>query len=272
MHSRRLAILWAPALLGAILAAPIAAQEKFEPPKARIVGGEPTDIAKHPWQVALNIDIDGNRHLCGGSIVADRWVLTAAHCFERKTAPKDVKAKAGATKYKKEGDWLDAERVVIHEGYNAKTHEHDLALIRLRTLPAGKVIAKVIPLASPTMAIPVGQKLEVTGWGAASEGGGVESSLLKAEVPYVVNDACNVPSAYDGKIKPGMLCAGLREGGVDACQGDSGGPLVWHTENGPVLVGVVSWGIGCARKLRYGVYTRTTSYADWIGKVVSSSK
>jgi secreted trypsin-like serine protease len=68
-------------------------------------------------------------------------------------------------------------------------------------------------------------------------------------------------------LRPGV--AGYREGGVDSCQGDSGGPLVWRAGDGPVLVGVVSWGEGCARKFRYGVYTRVASYTDWIGKVVA---
>lgn len=78
------------------------------------------------------------------------------------------------------------------------------------------------------------------------------------------NAVCNI--AYEGSIKPGMLCAGYREGGIDACQGDSGGPLVWRTSDGPVLVGVVSFGTGCARKLKYGVYTRVSAYRDWIDR------
>ena len=67
-----------------------------------------------------------------------------------------------------------------------------------------------------------------------------------------------------------MMCAGHKEGGVDACQGDSGGPLVWKTENGAILVGVVSFGEGCARELKYGVYTRVSDYADWVNKIITS--
>ena len=79
-------------------------------------------------------------------------------------------------------------------------------------------------------------------------------NLQKAEVPLVENATCNAADAYNGEIKPGM-CAGYREGGIDL-PGDSGGPLMLSGKDGPVLVGVVSWGAGCARKLRYGVYTR----------------
>jgi trypsin len=250
-----IALLW-----GAL--APSAAQDEIKPFGRRIVGGEPTTIKEHPWQAALNITIDGQTYLCGGS---SRWVLTAAHCFKRTIRPSEVKVKAGVTKYVTEGAWLDIEQVVIHEAYNPSTQENDLALIKLRTPPEGKVI----PLASSKSAIPLGQPLEVTGWGATSEEGGASKGLLKASVPYVANATCNGPSAYNGAIKPGMMCAGFRDGGIDSCQGDSGGPLVWRTSEGPVLVGVVSWGEGCARKLKYGVYTRAASYADWIGQVIA---
>jgi secreted trypsin-like serine protease len=87
--------------------------------------------------------------------------------------------------------------------------------------------------------------------------------LLKADVPIVPNTTCN-EEAYKGDVKEGMLCAGYREGGVDACQGDSGGPLMAKVSSVPTLVGIVSWGRGCALKLKYGVYTRVTTYAGWI--------
>jgi len=74
---------------------------------------------------------------------------------------------------------------------------------------------------------------------------------------------CNAPNAYNGHIKAGMMCAGYKEGGVDSCNGDSGGSLVWRTSDGPVLVGVVSFGEGCARKLKYGVYTPVSAYRNW---------
>jgi trypsin len=250
------------------LAVPSLAQEEIKSFGRRIVGGEKADIRNHPWQVALNIKIGGQTYLCGGSIIGDQWVLTAAHCVERATKPSEVRVKAAVTNLS-DGGWSEIVRIVIHEHYDRKTHEHDVALIKTAALSEGRVI----PLVTADQRIPSSQPLEVTGWGATSEGGDESRHLLKATVPYTENVTCNALSAYNGMIKPDMLCAGYREGGVDSCQGDSGGPLVWRRPGaGPVLVGVVSWGEGCARKLQYGVYSRVSSYVDWIGRVVAQDR
>jgi secreted trypsin-like serine protease len=163
-----------------------------------------------------------------------------------------------------EGLWAEIEQIVVHEAYDPHTHANDIALLKLKSAPAGKVI----PLAGADTSLKPGQPLEVTGWGATSQGGDVSRDLLKASVPYVENATCNEPASYHGKVLPGMICAGYREGGIDSCQGDSGGPLVWRTSEGPVLVGVVSFGEGCARKLKYGVYTRVSAYRVWVNNIV----
>ena len=100
--------------------------------------------------------------------------------------------------------------------------------------------------------------------------GADRTDLLKASVPYTDTSTCNEAAAYNGRIGPGMMCAGFKEGGVNSCQGDSGGPLVWRTAEGPVLVGIVSFGEGCARKLKYGVYTRVSAFGDWIDRVTAA--
>jgi secreted trypsin-like serine protease len=130
----------------------------------------------------------------------------------------------------------------------------------------------VIPLMPANGSLRVGQLLEVTGWGVVEENGETSGELLKARVPYVENATCNQPRSYDGAIRPGMMCAGFREGGIDSCQGDSGGPLVWRSLDGPVLVGVVSFGDGCARKLKYGVYTRVAEYRSWISEAIAADR
>ncbi|MBC8164316.1 MAG: serine protease [Bryobacteraceae bacterium] len=228
----------------------------------RIVGGVNTDIKEHPWQVALNFPEVGG--LCGGSLIQDRWVLTAAHCFPSSTDPKSAQVKAGATNYRQGGAWTEVEKVFVHEAYNASTYENDIALVRLKSATAGDII----PLAEPSQPLKACDKLEVTGWGRTSEGGQTADILQKGEILYIENDTCNASNAYNGAIKSGMMCAGFRDGGVDSCQGDSGGPLVLNGNDGPVLIGVVSWGEGCAKKLRYGVYTRLAKYRDWVSSTI----
>lgn len=115
----------------------------------------------------------------------------------------------------------------------------------------------------------LGEKLIVTGWGV-TETGETSSVLKKAEVPYVTNSTCNEPTSYGGKILNMMMCAGEREGGIDSCQGDSGGPLVKGSNaEDAILVGIVSFGEGCASRLKYGVYTRVGSERDWIRRSMS---
>jgi secreted trypsin-like serine protease len=241
------------------------AQEEIKPFERRIVGGEKTDIRQHPWQVALRFK---STFFCGGSIIAQKWILTAAHCFKYSASGGDWRAKAGATNHATMGVWSEVERVIVHERYNPTTYENDIALIKLKSPPAGRVI----PLAAASMTVPISQPLEVTGWGATEEGGEGSNELLKANVPHADTAACNEPAAYNGRVRPSMMCAGYREGGIDSCQGDSGGPLVWRTSDGPVLVGVVSFGEGCARKLKYGIYTQVSAYRDWIDRAIAADR
>jgi trypsin len=245
----------------------MSAQEEIKSFRPRIVNGEHADIKDHPWQVALNITRPDGIYLCGGSLIEFKWVLTAAHCFTLTSKGRDAKVKAGATNYRTEGVWTDVEKIIIHEFYNTVTYDNDLALLKLKSQPNGNMIL----IADSTLSIPIGEPLEVAGWGVTAESGAFASGLLKAAVPYVDNATCNAPESYDGKIHAGMMCAGRREGAIDSCEGDSGGPLVWRTSPMPVLVGVVSFGEGCARKLKYGVYTRVGTYREWIKRTIAAN-
>jgi secreted trypsin-like serine protease len=247
----------------AAVAAPVSAQDVCPDPR-RIVGGEPTDIKKHPWQVAL--DVEGS--LCGGVLIGENWVLTAAHCFDSNKA-EGVRAKAGATNFRVGGAWAPVDRVIMHEKYDRLTKVNDLALVKLKSRAPGKSI----PLAKADLALKPCETLEVTGWGRTQQGkGGASDVLQKADVSYIDTGICNQPRSYGGKIQPSMMCAGQSQ--KDACQGDSGGPLVLkgQKEGEEVLVGIVSWGEGCGQPFKYGVYTRVSAYRDWIAKVVTGTK
>ena len=235
------------------------------------MGGIPTTIGQHPWQVALWVERPDGTFLCGGSIIDDRWVLTAAHCFGTAGKAAKVKVKAGATYYKTEGTWVDGERIEPHPGFNPNTFEKDIALVKLTSTTKGTPI----PMADASTVIHVGDPLEITGWGDTC--GSNErcykpsDTLREAEVKYVDTNTCNANGSLNGMIKSGMMCAGFKEGKVDTCQGDSGGPLVLKSGT-KILVGVVSNGLGCAVPNLYGVYTRVSSYEDWISGILASDR
>ncbi|MGX9576713.1 serine protease [Mesorhizobium sp. f-mel] len=227
------------------------------------MGGERTKIGQHPWQVALHVN---GRFQCGGSVIAENWIVTAAHCLADETDDVKVKIKVGSDNYDG-GVSIEATNFVVHEDYNPKTCEHDVALVRVdSTQPAA-----VIPLATASTQIAIGENLTVTGWGNTQERKESQSNQLrKGTVPYVDNKTCNARESYNGAILAGMMCAGSASGGTDACQGDSGGPLTkGNNPENAILVGIVSSGKGCGRALKYGVYTRVSSEREWIMNVMS---
>jgi trypsin len=158
-------------------------------------------------------------------------------------------------------------RAVTHPNYNVPSQlNNDFAILHLSTPVQIGTRAAPACLATPSMAgdFLVEKPLTVSGWGALQEGGGGPTVLHSVDVPGVTNTVCN--GAYNGAITDQMLCAGEPTGGIDSCQGDSGGPLTYTMEGRTYLVGVVSWGIGCAREDRYGVYARVTEEMDWINQ------
>jgi trypsin len=212
------------------------------------------------------VDRDDGSFLCSGSIISQNWAVTAAHCFGKNPSTAKAKIKLNVTNYRTEGSWKSAEKIIVSEGYNDSTHEHDVALVRGSFLSAGRII----PLAAPETPLSIGEKLVVSGWGD-TEKGVPSDDLLMTYVPYVTNETCNRPESYNNKIQDGMLCAG--EKGADSCQGDSGGPLAkGETPATAILVGVVSFGYGCGEKLKYGVYTRVSSERDWIRKTTAANE
>ncbi|XP_045538497.1 trypsin I-P1 [Papilio machaon] len=248
----------------------------------KIVGGAETPYGAYPWQVEVQL-LDPDKltfeHHCGGAVIASRLVLSAAHCFDKQPLHLDhIRIVVGEHRLKvqdKHEHRFLAEKVVLHPDFRKNgPHSNDIALILVSRSGAGvQFNSHVRPICLPDQSATGegegdGRWCSVSGWGYQTEGTETFAPVLRAaDVPLMDLDTCRKRQVLGGRQQPildSMICAGVLSGGVDACRGDSGGPLACHAAGRWQLHGVVSWGSGCARRARPGVYTRVASYIDWI--------
>ncbi|XP_017106217.2 trypsin alpha-like [Drosophila bipectinata] len=226
----------------------------------RIVGGTTTTINSFPWQISLQ---RSGSHSCGGSVYSANIIVTAAHCLQSVSAS-SLKVRAGSSYWSSGGSLVSVASFRNHEGYNANTMVNDIAVIRLSSSLSFSSSIKAIGLATYNPAN--GASASVSGWGTQSYG----SSSIPAQLQYVdlkIVSQSNCASSsygYGSQIKSTMICA--YSASKDACQGDSGGPLV----SGGVLVGVVSWGYGCAYANYPGVYADVAVLRSWVISTANS--
>ncbi|XP_017769450.1 PREDICTED: transmembrane protease serine 9-like [Nicrophorus vespilloides] len=222
-------------------------------PSGRIVGGEQTTIQEFPYQVSVEYF---HSHMCGGAILDENTVITAAHCTDGYGS---LTVRAGTTTSNVGGVKIDVAEVRQHEEYNPMSVNNDVSILKLAKPLQFKESISPINLPKSTEDLPSGTKVVVTGWGVTFEGGSVaEKFLRKVELYSLSNDECRAING--GMITPEMICAGIEEGGKDACQGDSGGPMAADG----TLYGIVSWGLGCARPRYPGVYANVAKLLPWI--------
>uniref|UniRef100_A0A452HXA6 Peptidase S1 domain-containing protein n=1 Tax=Gopherus agassizii TaxID=38772 RepID=A0A452HXA6_9SAUR len=248
-------------------------------PLNRLVKGQDTVPGEFPWQASIQWR---GVHMCGGSLINDEWVVTAAHCFFQVQNLTQYRVVLGAHQLLKPGPSACAcpvQRIITNPRYAGQTTSGDIALVQLgRRL---NFTDYILPICLPDASVhfPPGKVCWVTGWGHLLLPLAVDlpspQTLQKLKVPIIDSKTCRILYLTNMQnrlphrnIQDDMICAGYAEGMRDACNGDSGGPMACIVGDVWVLAGIVSWGEGCAIKNRPGVYSRLTSYQSWIREYI----
>ncbi|NXC41799.1 PROC protein, partial [Penelope pileata] len=231
----------------------------------RLIGGSVGKRGFSPWQIMLQNN--KGKFLCGGVLIHPFWVLTAAHCIETGDALKVRLGKYHRLRTEANEQTIRVDRYVRHENYSKEASDNDIAMLHLAEPVVYNKYALPICLPSRELAerelTRSGRQMVVTGWGSTSDEKRNYSALLSfIEIPIVPRDEC--ARAMTHAISDNMLCAGSPGDRKDSCSGDSGGPMITKYQNTWFLVGLVSWGEGCGRVEKFGVYTKVSQYLEWI--------
>ncbi|XP_040843882.1 chymotrypsin-like elastase family member 2A [Ochotona curzoniae] len=247
-----------------------------ESQQSRVVGGEEAKANSWPWQVSLQYSSGGSwYHTCGGSLVHNRWVLTAAHCISSSRTYRVVLGRHSLSKAETGSVTVSVSKLVVHENWDANkvANGYDIALIKLASAvtltskiqtanlpPAGTILANNYPC-------------YVTGWGRLQTNGASPDVLQQGRLLVVSYATCSSSSWWGSTVKNNMVCAG-GDGITSSCNGDSGGPLNCQDSSGKWQVhGIVSFGssLGCNYYRKPSVFTRVSYYNAWINSVIANN-
>uniref|UniRef100_A0A1L8DQE9 CLIP domain-containing serine protease n=2 Tax=Nyssomyia neivai TaxID=330878 RepID=A0A1L8DQE9_9DIPT len=262
-----------------------------ETSKNRLIGGQLAKLDEYPWMVRLQYKTEDNelKYLCGGSLINERYVMTAAHCVKNPGRFELKGVRVGEYDTTKDQDCKDGEclpkvqdilveEIIVHPEYNPRKHKNDIALIRLKEpVQLNEFIQPIcLPFAEQfTTNTFEGKSLHISGWGTI--GGGSPSNIkVNTQFVGVSNEKCNqIYSSQNTDVGQEQLCAAPKENNpVDSCKGDSGGPLMTQdpksNKGNWYAVGILSFGARCGQTDGPDVFTRVSEYPDWISQTVKA--
>ncbi|CAF3563984.1 unnamed protein product [Adineta steineri] len=252
--------------------------------QSKIVGGYTARTNSWPWIVSIR-QLSSNASsstspgsaFCGGTLISDRYVLTAAHCFYNiKPSQYPLYFVVVGAQYRNDTNpvRLTIKSVIIHSKYDPSTYENDITLLELTyrvDLTDPKIGFICLPPSNVLTYPDASINATAIGWGKLQQSGSSSYTLQQVQLPIIdyTNQYC-FSAVYDSSVQ---FCAGFIQGGKDTCQGDSGGPLMAYNSNSDTwnLAGITSYGSGCAVAENPGVYTRVSMFVDWINGYTSGS-